>query len=171
MTFPEWRRNMKTVICFLVIIFFSSLLWVTALAKDSKAVKAVAVLPFTTHDIVEKDSTRQAISHVFSSSLAEDNKIMLLFRDDVYNVLKEKEDADLSMDEIYILGRRMGADYIIYGTVNPVGYNLGISVELIDIRNYKRKIALSTVCHGIDEVIPKMKDYAHRIEDIIDNAP
>lgn len=159
---------MKTISWLLVMIFFLLAAWGTALAKD---VKSVAVLPFITHDIAEKDSTRQAISHVFSSSLAEDHKIMLLSQDDVNNPLKEKEDRDLSMEEIYTLGRRIGADYIIYGTINPVGYNLSISVELIDIPDYKREIVLSAVCHGMDEAVPKMQEYAHRIEDIIDKAP
>jgi len=162
--------GMKRVVCFLLIIFLSSTAWSAASAKDSKSEKVAAVLPFTTCGVDNRDYTQQVIAHIFSSPLNENSRIKLIFRDDIYNILKDKECNGLSIEDIYILGKRMGADYIVYGTVNPVGESLGISVELIDIRKYRCRIALSTVSHGMAEAEPRLKSYAHRIEEIIDGG-
>jgi TolB-like protein len=162
--------GMKTLVSFLLIIFLSLTGWFVASAKDAKSEKVAAVLPFTTCGVDNRAYTQQVIAHIFSSPLNENSRIKLIFRDDIYKILKDKECGGLSIDEIYTLGKRMGADYVIYGTVNPVGESLGISVELIDIGKYRCRIALSAVCHGMADAEPKLKAYAHRIEDIIDEG-
>jgi TolB-like protein len=161
----------KNIISIVAALLLTLPAWTVAAAQDGDHAKAVAVLPFVVHDVENGESVARAISEIFALPLSEDSgRIRLIAPDSTAGILKDKAGADLSLDEIYMLGRSMGADYVIYGTVNPVGRSLGISVELIDIPGYLRKSTLNAVCHGMAEAESRLSAYARRLEAIIDEG-
>jgi len=160
---------MKTVVCFLAAILLTLPAWAGTAAADAVSVKTVLVLPFVVHDVENKSAIERTVTRIFREPLADDGRIRLLDQD-AQGAFRGKEDADLSMGDIYVAGRHTGADYVVYGTVNQVGFNLGITVELIDIRSYRQILALTAICHGMDEAEARTKEYALRIEDAVDGG-
>jgi len=161
---------MKTAACILAAILLALPAWAGAPKAAADGVRTVAVLPFTVHDVENGSAIERTVVRIFREPLAEDGRIRLL-DPDAKGVLAGKEDADLSLGDIYVAGRHLGADYVVYGTVNRIGFNLGITVELIDIPSYRRILALTAVCHGMDDAEGRMKEYASRIEDAVDGRP
>ncbi len=160
---------MKTAACFLTAILILLPAWADAPAAGTGGVKTVLVLPFTVHDVENRSDIERTVLRIFREPLAEDGRIRLL-GPDAQGALRGKERADLSLGDIYFAGRHTGADYVVYGTVNQVGFNLGITVELIDIPSYRRILALTAVCHGMDDAEARMKEYALKIEDAVDGG-
>jgi len=158
---------MKTVACFLTVLILSLPAWTAAPGADLNHVKRVAVLPLIVHDVENGRTVGQALDRILSTPLAADVHIRLLSAE-AQSALKDREGATLSQDQIYMIGRLLGADYVVYGTVNQVGNNLGIAIELIDIPSYRRGMTLTAVCHGLAEAEPKLREYARTIEDAID---
>jgi len=161
---------MKPLACFLAAILLTLPAWAGTAAAAAGGVKTVLVLPFAVHDVENKSAIERTAARIFREPLADDGRIRLL-DPDTQGSFTGKEDADLSLGDIYVAGRHTGADYVVYGTVNQVGFNLGITVELIDIRSYRQILALTDVCHGMDEAEARMKAYALRIEGAVDGRP
>lgn len=155
----------KTAIVAAAIVFLVFVAGVaTACAKEQHT---VAVLPFTVYDQSNKKYIREMIRYTLSSHLKKDESIRLIPEDRVDEALKSFDRKSLSTADLYILGKAIDTDYIIYGTVNKVGFNSNVYIELININHYRNQYASFAVCHSVDEVVTKINGFAADINGVI----
>ena len=134
---------------------------------EAKGEKIVAVLPFTVHSAENIDYVRQGIWDMLASRITVSEKIEVISRDTILQAMKEKEGKDLTLTDIYGLGKKMNADFVVYGSITKFGNSLSIDGKLIDIAANKSTVTIFTQSQGMDEVVLKINDFARNIDNHI----
>ena len=75
--------------------------------------------------------------------------------------------TELSQAGIYLLGREINPDYVIYGTVSQTGDNISLFAEFINIKKHKSQHSMNVTCHSMDEVSLKVVDFIQKINEIL----
>jgi TolB-like protein len=133
----------------------------------AKGEKTVAVLPFALHSAESIDYVRQGIWDMLSSRIAVTDKIEVISKDAVLQALKGKEGKDLTLQDIYGLGKKVNADFVVYGSITKIGNSMSIDGKLYDIAANKSTVSLFAQSQGMDEVIAKINDFARNIDNHI----
>ena len=137
-----------------------------AAAAPSWAVneKKVAILPFAVHSAENIDYVRQGIGDMLSSRLSVTEKIEVVNRDTVLAAFKETNGKELTLADVYGLGKKLNVDFVIWGSITKIGNSLSIDGRLVDIASYKAAVTIGTQSPTMDEVIPKINEFARKIE-------
>lgn len=154
------KYNLKLSLCL-------ALLLTAYGALAAKGEKTVAVLPFSVHSAESIDYVKQGIWDMLSSRIAVTDKIEVISKDSILQAMKGKEGKDLSIQDIYGLGKKMNADFIVYGSITKFGNSISIDGQLVDIAANKSTVSLFTQSPGMDEVIVKINDFARNIDNQI----
>jgi TolB-like protein len=152
------KNVLRFFIIFVLLTFAHGSLWA---AKEKKV---IAVLPFTVHSGENIDYVRQGIWDMLSSRISVADKIEVLSKDMTLNFLKESGGRDLTLADVYGLGKKMKVDYVIWGSITKIGNSLSIDGKLVDIAAYKSTVSIFAQSQGMDDVIPKINDFAQRID-------
>ncbi len=155
---------MKTIIKLMICLL---LLFTAFGALAAKGEKTVAVLPFSVHSAESIDYVKQGIWDMLSSRIAVTDKIEVISKDSVLQAMKGKEGKDLAVQDIYGLGKKMNADFVVYGSITKFGNSISIDGKLVDIAANKSTVSLFTQSQGMDEVIAKINDFARNIDNNI----
>ncbi|MCG6533893.1 MAG: FG-GAP-like repeat-containing protein [Syntrophales bacterium LBB04] len=155
------KYSLKLSICLLL------LLTAYGTTFAAKGEKTVAVLPFSVHSAESIDYVKQGIWDMLSSRIAVTDKIAVISKDSVLQAIKGKEGKDLSLQDIYGLGKKMNADFVVYGSITKFGNSISIDGKLVDIAANKSTVSLFTQSQGMDEVIVKINDFARNIDNQI----
>ncbi|MGO9213672.1 MAG: FG-GAP-like repeat-containing protein, partial [Syntrophales bacterium] len=155
---------MKTII---KLTIFLLLLFIAPGSLEAKGEKTVAVLPFSIHSAESIDYVGQGIWDMLSSRIAVTDKINVIGKDSVVQAMKGKEGKDLALQDIYGLGKKMNADFVVYGSITKFGNSISIDGKLVDIAANKSTVSLFTQSQGMDEVIVKINDFARNIDNHI----
>lgn len=148
-----------------LLLLTTGLVW----AKDKKT---VAVFPFSIHSADNIDYVRQGIRDMLSSRISASDKIEVLDRDAVLEALKKSEGKELTLPAVYDLGKKMNADYVVWGSITKIGSSFSIDGKLVDIAAYKSPVGIFTQSQGMDDLIPKVNEFAQRIDaHILGTAP
>jgi TolB-like protein len=158
------KNSYKWLVCLFYVIAAVQPLW-------AMGEKTVAVLPFTVHSADNIDYVRQGIGDMLSSRISVNEKIEVVSRDAVLAALKETGGKELTLADIYGLGKKLNADFVVWGSITKIGNSLSIDGKLVDIAAYRAVVAVVTQSPSMDEVIPKINDFALKIEAHILGAP
>jgi len=154
------KCKLRLLICLVLLVMaFGSL--------AAKGEKTVAVLPFSVHSAESIDYVKQGIWDMLSSRIAVTDKIEVVSKDAVLQALKGKEGKDLALQDIYGIGKKMNADFVVYGSITKFGNSISIDGKLVDIAANKSTVGLFTQSQGMDEVIVKINDFARNIDNHI----
>jgi TolB-like protein len=129
----------------------------------AKEKSIVTVLPFSVHSADNIDYVQQGILDMLTSRISVSDKIELTAKDAVLSNLVELGKKDLTIADVYGLGKKMNADFVVWGSITKIGNNVSIDGKLVDIATYKSPIAIFDQSQGLDEIIPKINDFAQRI--------
>ena len=129
-------------------------------AKDKDV---VAVLPFAVHSAENIDYLQQGIGDMLASRISVNEKIEVVGRDSVLAALKEVGGGGLSLSDVYALGQKLKADFVVWGSITKIGNSLSIDGKLVDIASNKSAVGFVAQTQNMDEVIPKISDFAQRI--------
>jgi TolB-like protein len=151
-------------ICLLCLISAVPSLW----AKEKSI---IAVLPFTIHSADNIDYIRQGIGDLLSSLISVNDKIEVAGRNAVMTAFQEAAGKELTQLDVYNLGKKLNADFVIWGSITKIGSSLSIDGRLADIAANKAALSIVAQCQNMDEVIPKITDFAQKIETYILGAP
>ncbi|MDA8124507.1 MAG: FG-GAP-like repeat-containing protein [Deltaproteobacteria bacterium] len=154
----------KWVIFLLCIIASAQPLW----AKEKNV---VAVLPFSVTSSENIDFIRQGIVNMVSSRLSVNEKIEVVGKDQVQPLLPSAGGKELTPAEILALGKKLNADFVVWGSITKIGNSLSIDGKLFDIAANKSALAVVAQSQGMDDVIPKINDFTQRVENHIAGAP
>ena len=101
---------------------------------------------------------------MLSSRISVNEKIEVVSRDTVLTALKDSGGKELALADVYGLGKKLNADFVVWGSITKIGNSLSIDGKLVDIGAYKSALAIVAQCQSMDEVIPKITDFAQKIE-------
>ena len=151
------RNSSRWVASLLFLIVSVQPLW----AKDRNT---VAVLPFSVHSAENIDYVRQGIGDMLASRISVNEKIDVIGKDSVLAALQETAGRELALADAYALGKKLNADFVVWGSITKIGNSLSIDGKLVDIAASKTAVNLFAQCPTMDEVIPKINDFAQRID-------
>jgi TolB-like protein len=137
----------------------------------AKEKNVVAVLPFTVNSAENIDYVRQGVADMLSSRVSVSDKIEIVARDLVQAATKDVGGKDLTASDIYALGKRLNADFVVWGSITKIGNNLNIDGKMVDIAANKQTVAIFAQCPSMDDVIPKINEFAAKIETHILGTP
>jgi TolB-like protein len=151
------KNVLRLFIIFLLVISVCGSLW----AKEKKM---IAVLPFSVHSSENIDYVRQGVWDMLSSRISVTDKIEVISKDVTLDVLKQTGTKELTLTDVYGLGKKMNVDYVVWGSITKIGNSLSIDGKLVDIAAYKSTVSIFSQSQGMDDVIPKINDFAQRID-------
>ena len=151
------RNSYRWVAGLLFLIVSVQPLW----AKDRNT---VAVLPFSIHSAENIDYVRQGIGDMLASRISVNEKIDVIGKDSVLAALQETAGRELALADAYALGKKLNADFVVWGSITKIGNSLSIDGKLVDIATSKTAVNIFAQCPTMDEVIPKINDFAQRID-------
>ena len=158
------KNSYKWLVCLLFVVFAAPSLW----AKEKNS---VAVLPFSVHSAENIDYVRRGIGDMLSSRISVSEKIEVISPDVLLTALKETGGKELTLADIYSLGKNLNADFVVWGSITKIGNSLSIDGKLVDISTNKTAVAFVAQIQNMDEVIPKINDFARKIETHIVGTP
>jgi TolB-like protein len=142
---------------------------VTGWAKEKSS---IAILPFSVSSVENIDHVKQGILDILTSRISVNGTIEAINKDIVLANLKEAAKKELTLADIYGLGKKMNVDFVVWGNITKIGNNVSIDGKLVDVSAYMSPVGIFVQSQGLDEIIPKINDFAQRISNHIkgDNA-
>jgi TolB-like protein len=125
--------------------------------------KTVAVLPFAVHSAENIDYVRQGIWDMLASRISVSDKIDAASKDTVLEALKKQGGKELALADVYGLGKKLNLDYVVWGSITKIGNSFSVDGQLVDIGTGKSSVGVFTQSQGMDDLIPKITDFAKRI--------
>ena len=148
---------------FLGIFLCLSVLMLTPSGLTAKDKTTVAVLPFAVHSAENIDYVRQGIWDMLASRISVSDKIEVTSKETVLEALKKQEGKELVLAGVYELGKLLNADYVVWGSITKIGNSFSVDGKLVDIAARKSSVGVFTQSQGMDDLIPKITDFAQRI--------
>jgi len=150
------KKSCKWLVGILFLFVSLQPLW----AKDKYA---VAVLPFSVHSAENIDYVRQGIGDMLASRISVSGKLEVIGKDSLSEALKIIVGREFTPADAYAFGKKVNADFVIWGSISKIGNSLSIDGKMIDIAANKPALNITAQCPSMDEVIPKITDFAQRI--------
>jgi TolB-like protein len=150
------KKIFKYMICLVIILLSAGSLW----AKDKYS---ITVLPFTLNSSENIEYVRQGIQDMLITRIAVSNKIEISAKDLVAEELKKSNIKDISLADVYSIGKKLKSDYVVWGSITKIGNSISVDGKLVDITTAKSDVGFFTQSPNLDEVIPKTNDFAQRI--------
>ncbi len=158
------RRIFLVVLVLIAIAAMAGLVGGAVGAEDAK-VKTVAVLPFDVHSSENIEYIRNGVWDMLISRISVSGKIDVASKQDVLEAMgRRKGKGDWTREEVYALGKRMKVDYVVHGSITKIGNSVSLDGSLLDIAAYKSTVEVFSQSQGMDDVIPKIGDFAKRID-------
>jgi TolB-like protein len=158
---------MKKLIKCLFFLMCAFLATTNLWAKDRNR---IAVFPFSVHSAENIDYIQRGVADMLSSRISVSEKIEVISPDAVSAVLNAGV-PKLTPSDIYALGKKLSADYVVWGSITKIGNSLSIDGRLFEISPGKVTVTIAAQLQSMDEVIPKVGDFAQRIESHIAGSP
>ena len=131
--------------------------------KDPAKVYKVAILPFQIHSQENLDYLREGIYDMLASRIAAEGKIIVIERSAVERAFYEERPTRLDESVAKRIGMRVGADYIVLGSLTKIGDYISLDARLISITEEKPPLGAFTQHKGIEETMLKIGEFAQDI--------
>src|SRR3972149_3169525 len=131
--------------------------------RDPNKVYKVAILPFMIYSQENLDYLREGIYDILTSRITVQERIVVMERSVVERALYEEKPTRLDETAATKIGMKIGADYIVLGSITKVGDYISLDARLISITEEKPPLSAYTQHKGIDDVMVKIGDFAQDI--------
>jgi TolB-like protein len=131
--------------------------------RDPSKVYKVAILPFMIYSQENLDYLREGIYDILTSRITVEERIVVIERSVVERALYEERPMRLDETAATKIGMRLGADYIVLGSLTKIGNYISLDARLISITEEKPPLGVYTQHKGIDDVMVKIGDFAQDI--------
>jgi TolB-like protein len=157
------KANWKKVFFALAFTLTITLTSAIPQTKDSERIYKVAVLPFLIHSQENLDYVREGIYDILSSRITAEGKIAMIERSAVERALYEERPMRLDETAAKNIGTRVGADFIVLGSLTKIGDYISIDARLISVTEEKPPLGVYTQHKGVEDVMVKIGDFAQEI--------
>ncbi|MBM4338338.1 MAG: hypothetical protein FJ110_02225 [Deltaproteobacteria bacterium] len=157
------NRKSIILIAFCLILTFTLLSSSLAQPKDPSKVYKVAILPFVIHSQENLDYLREGINDILISRITVEGRIIVVERNLVERILWEMRPMRLDEAVAQQVGTRVGADFVVLGSITKIGDYISLDARLISVTEEKPPLGAYTQHKGIDDVMLKIGDFAQDI--------
>ena len=131
--------------------------------RNPNKVYKVAILPFMIYSQENLDYLREGIYDILTSRVTVEGRIVVIERSLVEQALYEEKPTRLDEAAASKIGMKIGADYIVLGSITKVGDYISLDARLVSITEEKPPLTAFTQHKGIDDVMGKIGDFAQDI--------
>ena len=148
----KFNRIIQSIVLTLIVGFIFGLA-VDSGAQSNISPKTykVAILPFVIHSQENLDYLRDGIFDILASRISGDERITVIDRALVERALYEERPMRLDEAVAAKIGMKVGADYIILGSITKVGDYISLDSRLLSITEEKPPLGVFAQTKGIDE--------------------
>jgi TolB-like protein len=140
-------------------------------AAEQAAAKKVAVLPFQINAAQDVAYLREGILDMLASRLAWEGKVEVIEKELVKEAVAGRQ-APLNEDVARQVGKALGADYVLFGSLTIFGDSVSIDAKMVDLTGDKAPVTVFAQTKGMNEVIPRINDFAQEVNSkIFGRAP
>jgi TolB-like protein len=155
----------------LLILFFACLLILPTLSfaqsQETDKVYKVAILPFIIRSQENLDYLREGIYDILTSRVSVEEMIEVVKRSVVERALYEEKPMRLDEAMVTKIGMRVGADFVVFGSITKIGEDISLDARLISTSGEKPPLTVYADQKGIDGVMMKIGDFARDIRNKI----
>jgi TolB-like protein len=149
----------KTILIALGIL----LLTATFSTPEAQQQKKIAILPFSVNSSENINYIRDGIWDMIISRVTVGGKTDVLSKSSVLEAMDKNQKKDLSQADASAIGKRLMADYVVWGSITKIGDSLSLDGKLLDVASSQSPVTLFEQTRGMNEVIPKINDFSQRI--------
>jgi TolB-like protein len=131
--------------------------------RNPKKVYKVAILPFMIHSQENLDYLQAGIYDILTSRITVEGRIVVIERSLVEQALYEEKPTRLDETAASKIGTKVGADYVVLGSITKVGDYISLDARLISLTEEKPPLTAFTQHKGIEDVMVKIGDFAQDI--------
>ncbi len=131
--------------------------------RDPNKVYKVAILPFMIYSQENLDYLREGINDILTSRITVEGRIVVIDRSLVEQALYQERPTRLDEAAATKIGTRVGADYVVLGSITKVGNYISLDARMISLTEEKPPLTAFTQHKGIDDVMVKIGDFAQDI--------
>ncbi len=135
----------------------------TTQTRDAGKIFKVALLPFLINSQENLDYLREGIYDILSSRITVEGRITVVDRTVVERALIEEKPMRIDDGVATKIGTRVGADYVVHGSLTKIGNFISLDARLISITEEKPPLSAFTQHKGIDDVMVKIGDFGQDI--------
>lgn len=135
-----------------------------AVTSGAADLKKVAVLPFAANSSENIEYIRDGVTDMLISRISVDGKIEVLSKYAVEETLGKVKKKGFTQSDAYVLGKKLKVDYVVWGSITKIGNSMSIDGKMVDIAVNKSPVSVFVQSQGTDEIIPKITDFAKRID-------
>ncbi len=149
------KKSISIVVILILLCAFSS---------GAADPKQIAVLPFAANSSENIEYIRDGVMDMLNSRLSVDGRIEVLNKSTVMDLTGKIKKKTFTQADAYVLGKRLKVDYVVLGSITKIGNSMSVDCKLVDIEANKSPVGVFVQSQGMDEVIPKISDFAKRID-------
>ncbi|MBC8419289.1 MAG: FG-GAP-like repeat-containing protein [Pseudomonadota bacterium] len=154
-------RSRATILLVMFIVLVS-LCFIQGYPSAAEVPKKLAVLPFTMNADRDLTFLQTGIMDMLNSRLAWKGKVQVIEKGTV-----KKEVASLpgplNKEKALLIGKALGADYVIMGSLTVFGDSVSIDAKILDVAKSDELVTAFNQSKGMDGVIPTVNQFAEDI--------
>ncbi len=152
----------KTTVLLFVLVILSSFLFVQGPLFGDEALKKIAVLPFSMNTDRDLTFLQTGIMDMLNSRLAWKGKVQVIEKGTVRKEVAAVP-APLNKEKALKIGKALGADYVIMGSLTVFGDSVSIDAKILDVAKSNELVTAFDQSKGMDGVIPTVNQFAEDI--------
>jgi TolB-like protein len=146
-----------------IMLAIAALLVLLPLASAAAPPVRVAVLPFTVHSAEDLSYLRNGIWDIISTRIIVEGEIEVVEKPLVERFLPDLRGAEISDQGARWLGNRVGADYVVYGSITKAGEYISLDAKVVHVPGTRATTSSYAQHKGMDEVMAKVDTFAKDI--------
>jgi hypothetical protein len=159
-------KIIKTGLLFLLGLFFFFPMNEVRATEPAK----VALLPLTINAPDRLDYLRHGLQDIMASRISWEGKVLVLDKELVRKALA-KVSGPIEETRALEIGKNLGADYVIFGSLTVVGAGSSIDLRVSDLGKKQPGEKFFAETKGMDEVIPRINDLIEDLNEKIFERP
>jgi TolB-like protein len=124
------------------------------------------IVPFNIHSDKDLSFLQDGIKDMLSTRLAYEDKVVLFSNEDVRQDVDEIADT-ISEQTALALGEKIGADYVIFGSLTVLGDSSSTDARCMDVHQKKAMVTFNQSGNNLGDVISHIDRFANQINETI----
>jgi len=141
------------ILCFVMLTAFAVRM------SFAQPVRKILILPFQIHAEKDLSFLKKGIGDMLSSRLAREGKVVLINPAQAIGSGPEPAGAQQAI----ALGKKVGADDVVFGSLTLFGESISIDVRLIDVQSQKPVVTFNRSGKSHDEAILYVNQFAEKV--------
>jgi TolB-like protein len=142
------------------------LVMATISSSGAQQAKTIAILPFAVNSSENINYIRDGIWDMLISRVTVAGKTEVLSKTSVLDAM-DKQKKDLTQSDVSAIGKRLKADFVVWGSLTKIGDSISLDGKLLDVASSQSPVTLFDQTKGMNEVIPKISDFSQRIRSYV----